>query len=216
MLHSFAFFLPACQKPVYAACRKWARQQDSERATEHFQPHPVNTDTVVSRLTSLVPIRTRQHLCANQSEHTSVCVQTNQNPLASVWKPIRTYQHLWENQSEHTSVCVETNQNMPVSVGKPIRTHQCLCGNQSKHANVCVETNQNTPTSVWKPIKTHHRLCGNQSEHAHVCVECVECLTCLPGDRDLMGGLYLCIVACTHLGNGTGRRAATMAAPLSH
>ena len=29
-----------------------------------------------------------------------------------------------------------------------------------------------------------------------------------------MGSSYCCIVACTHIGNGTGRRTATMAAPL--
>ena len=29
-----------------------------------------------------------------------------------------------------------------------------------------------------------------------------------------MGSLYCCIVACTHLGNGTGHRTVTMAAPL--
>ena len=29
-----------------------------------------------------------------------------------------------------------------------------------------------------------------------------------------MGGLYRYIVACAHLGNGTGRRTVTMAAPL--
>ena len=29
-----------------------------------------------------------------------------------------------------------------------------------------------------------------------------------------MGGAYLCIVACAHLGNGTGHRTATLVAPL--
>ena len=29
-----------------------------------------------------------------------------------------------------------------------------------------------------------------------------------------MGSLYCCIVACAHLGNGTGRRTATLVAPL--
>ena len=32
---------------------------------------------------------------------------------------------------------------------------------------------------------------------------------------DLMGGLYRCIVACSHLGNGTGRRTVTMHCSLS-
>ena len=31
---------------------------------------------------------------------------------------------------------------------------------------------------------------------------------------DYMGGSHRCIVACTYLGNGTGHRTATMAAPL--
>ena len=31
-----------------------------------------------------------------------------------------------------------------------------------------------------------------------------------------MGGSYHCIVACAHLGNGTGHRTATLAAPPLH
>ena len=43
--------------------------------------------------------------------------------------------------------------------------------------------------------------CG-QSGHLHI------------GISVCMGGLYRYIVACAHLGNGTGRRPVTMAAPL--